>query len=93
MPDLGRCGRGGRQPQALLVPGISGVSTWDGPFHLIGGATYLHSSFDGSVAIPIFDGLALCRPFDSQDSREKLVGLLQSAYDITRDLSLTVSGR
>ena len=71
-----------------------GVSTMEGPFHWLGGATYLKNSFDDRTTAFFFGGLAPAgAPLHSTDDVHNWSVYAQASYDIIQDLDLTVSGR
>jgi iron complex outermembrane recepter protein len=77
---------------------LRGSSTWDGPLHLIGGATFLYSDFEGTSNI---DSLVNYRQPAFIAPPAAVVGdgvhnwstYLQASYDLPYDLNLTASGR
>jgi iron complex outermembrane receptor protein len=77
---------------------VRGASTWDGPLHLIGGATFLYSDFEGTSNI---DSLVNYKdpPFAApptalvDDGVHNWSVYLQASYDLPYNLNLTASGR
>jgi iron complex outermembrane receptor protein len=77
---------------------LRGASTFSGPLHLLGGATYLDSDFHGNTNIVFFDTysappLFAQKPVQVFDSVYNYSAYLQAIYDITKDVSFTASGR
>ena len=72
---------------------LRAVSTDTGPFHFLGGATFLHNDFTGNtlvtVATPLYTApLTHVNTYVKDESVYAQVG-----YDFTQKLNLTVSGR
>jgi iron complex outermembrane receptor protein len=73
---------------------LRGVSTWSGPFHLIGGATILTSHYEGRTDLNILAPLVTDVPTAyAIDKVKNYSAYVQPEYDITNDLTLTASGR
>jgi len=73
---------------------LRGVSTNDGPFHLIGGASYLTSHYTGTTDLNILAPLIVDVPTAyAIDFVKNYSVYVQPQYDFTNELSLTVSGR
>ena len=73
---------------------LRAVSTSSGPLHLIGGGTYLQSSFEGHTSLNILPPLVMGVPVaNSTDKVKNWSVYLQAGYDFTDHVSLTVSGR
>jgi iron complex outermembrane recepter protein len=72
---------------------LRAVSTDTGPFHFLGGATFLHNDFTGNtlvtVATPLYTApLTHVNTYVKDESVYAQIG-----YDFTQQLNLTVSGR
>jgi len=73
---------------------LRGVSTNDGPFHLIGGASYLTSHYVGTTDLNILAPLIVDVPTaHAIDFVKNYSVYVQPEYDFTNALTLTVSGR
>jgi iron complex outermembrane receptor protein len=71
-----------------------GVSAMEGPLHLIGGATYLLSQYNGQTILNILTPLVVGVPsVHAFDQVRNYSIYAQGAYDITQQLVFTVSGR
>jgi iron complex outermembrane receptor protein len=72
---------------------LRAVSTFAGPFHLLGGATFLRSSFTGNTIAFVLPPL-LTTPLTHENTIVKDYSVYgQIGYDLTSELSLTASGR
>ena len=73
---------------------IRAVSTWDEPFHVIGGATILTSHYNGRTDLNILYPLLTDIPTAyGIDKVKNYSAYVQPEYDITKDLTLTTSVR
>jgi iron complex outermembrane receptor protein len=72
---------------------LRGVSTGNGPFHLLGGATYLRNHFEQSLLVDVIPPLILGDLTRSVLKLDNWSVYAQASYDLTSALSLTVSGR
>jgi iron complex outermembrane receptor protein len=73
---------------------LRAASTLDGPFHVIGGASYLTSHYVGNTDLNILAPLILNVPTaHAIDFVKNYSVYVQPEYDITKELTLTVSGR
>ncbi len=70
-----------------------GISTVDGPLHVIGGATYLLSQYNGKTDLNILTPLVSAPTVHAFDQVRNYSIYAQGQYDLTPELSLTVSGR
>jgi len=69
-------------------------STFDGPFRVIGGASYLTSHYVGYTTLNILDPFVVGVPTaHAIDFVKNYSVYVQPEYDITKDLTLTASGR
>ena len=72
---------------------LRAISTFDGPLHLIGGATYLSDYFHGVTDVNVLKPI-LTLPVARAVDRVKNYSIYgQAAYDFTDHLTLTASGR
>jgi iron complex outermembrane recepter protein len=72
---------------------LRAVSTDTGPFHFLGGATYLHNDFTGNTLVFLLNPLATL-PLTHVNTYVKDESVYaQVGYDFTQKLNLTVSGR
>jgi iron complex outermembrane recepter protein len=76
----------------FLYQELRAVSTNDGPWHYLGGATYLSNHTDSTVPTVIVPPLSTATTL-TYDTVHNWSAYLQGGYDITRELNLTVSGR
>lgn len=73
---------------------LRAISTDDGPWHLLGGATYLRTRFGSEVNLGLIMPVAPFAPSDYEvDVVNNWTVYLQAGYDLTNALNLTVSGR
>lgn len=72
---------------------LRAVSSFDGPFQFIAGATYLNSYFNGETDVKIFIPLASFPVARATDRIKNWSAYLQLSYDIMDNLTLTASGR
>ncbi len=73
---------------------LRAASTFDGPFRIIGGASYLTSHYVGNTDLNILDPLVVGVPTaHAIDFVKNYSVYVQPEYDITKELTLTVSGR
>jgi iron complex outermembrane receptor protein len=71
---------------------LRGVSTFDGPWQFLGGATYLQTHFSALTFFDLFHAIAT--PLAATvDAIENWSVYAQGGYDLTHALNLTVSGR
>ena len=72
---------------------LRAVSTDAGPFHFLGGATFLHNDFTGNTLVSVLTPLYLA-PLTHVNTYVKDESVYaQVGYDFTEKLNLTVSGR
>jgi iron complex outermembrane receptor protein len=71
---------------------LRGVSTFDGPWHFLGGATYLQTHFSSHTFFDLFHVIATPLAAGT-DAIENWSAYAQAGYDLTHELNLTVSGR
>jgi iron complex outermembrane receptor protein len=72
---------------------LRAVSSSDGPFHLLGGATYLKNNFTGNTRAFVLNPLYTSPLTHVNTIVEDVSAYIQAGYDLTQLLSLTVSGR
>jgi iron complex outermembrane receptor protein len=72
---------------------LRAVSSFDGPFQFIAGATYLKSFFAGNTNVNILTPLVSLHSAESEDRVKNWSVYAQASYDLTDNLSLTASGR
>jgi iron complex outermembrane recepter protein len=73
---------------------LRAVSTFDGPFHVIGGASWLTSHYKGNTDLNILNPLVPDVPTaNALDFVKNYSVYVQPSYDITSDLTITASGR
>ena len=72
---------------------LRAVSTDSGPFHFLGGATFLHNDFTGNTLVTVLTPLYTA-PLTHVNTYVKDESVYaQVGYDFTQKLNLTVSGR
>ncbi len=71
---------------------LRAVSTFDGPWHLLGGATYLQTHFSSHTFFDLFHVIATPLAAGT-DSIENWSTYVQAGFDLTSRLNLTASGR
>ena len=69
------------------------VSTTEGRFHWLGGATFLQNDFKGHTVSYLLGGLAPAAEIESTDVVHNWSVYAQADYDLTAKLNLTASGR
>lgn len=77
----------------LFYQELRAVSTNESRFHWLGGATFLDNYFDGLTNANLLGGLIPFPTIHSTDSVKNWSIYAQAGYDLTEDLSFTVSGR
>lgn len=72
---------------------LRAASTNDGPFHVLGGATYLTSHISSTYLVPLLMPVSFGSPSIAVDKAQDWSIYVQASYDISHNLSLTASGR
>jgi iron complex outermembrane receptor protein len=72
---------------------LRAISTFDGPLHLIGGATYLSNYFRGATDVYLLGNFANFPVARATDRVKNYSLYAQAAYDFTDNITLTASGR
>ncbi len=72
---------------------LRGVSTDAGPFHFLGGATFLHNDFTGNTLVFLLNPLVPLPLTHVNTYVKDETVYAQVGYDFTQKLNLTVSGR
>jgi iron complex outermembrane recepter protein len=72
---------------------LRAISTFDGPFHLLGGATFLDNRLNGVTNVHLLSALLPLGVTSVSDEVKNWSAYAQAAYDINNRLTLTASGR
>jgi iron complex outermembrane receptor protein len=79
--------------KAYFYQELRAATTGSGPFHVLGGATYLHDRFDGDTTVAYLPPLPAGSPIIVTELINNWTVYAEPSYDITKDLTLTGSIR